>query len=151
VTSTGSNDRGPDWILKSQLNDWVEIYSVASFCEWFLHIYRRYLLLLIDLIAWIHSICINSVEFLNSFDILKAYDVIPCVCPLIDHGSRPMKSHEFLRLLYIYIYIYYDKTTLSRRHTIFRPYTGQNWCYLDKGNTTVLVILCYLHIVVPCL
>jgi hypothetical protein len=23
---------------------------------------------------------------------------IPCVCPLIDHGSRPMKSHEFLRL-----------------------------------------------------
>jgi hypothetical protein len=98
--STGSNDRNsicfrrPDWILKSQLNDWVEICRVASFCEWYLHIYRRYLLLFIDLIAWIHSICINSVEFSNIFDILKTYDVIPCVCPLIDHGSRPMKSHE---------------------------------------------------------
>jgi hypothetical protein len=23
-------------------------------------------------------------------------DVIPCVCPLIDHGSRPKKAHEFL-------------------------------------------------------
>ena len=54
----------------------------------------------IDLIALIHSICINSVEFSKVFDILKTYDVIPCVCPLIDHGSRPMKSHEFLRLLY---------------------------------------------------
>ena len=72
----------------------------ASFCEWFLHIYRRYLFLFIDLIAWIHSICINSVEFSNIFYILKTYDVIPCVCPLIDHDSRPMKSHEFLRLLY---------------------------------------------------
>jgi hypothetical protein len=112
VTSTGSNDRNsicfrrPDWILKSQLNDWVEICRVASFCEWFLHIYRRYLLLFIDLIAWIHSICINSVEFSNIFDILKTYDVIPCVYPLIDHGSRPMKSHEFLRLLYKHTYIH---------------------------------------------
>jgi hypothetical protein len=29
----------------------VEICRVASFCEWFLHIYRRYLLMFIDLIA----------------------------------------------------------------------------------------------------
>ena len=27
-------------------------------------------------------------------------DAIPCVCPLIDHGSRPMKALEFLILLY---------------------------------------------------
>ena len=27
-------------------------------------------------------------------------DVIPCVCPLIDHGSRPMKALEFVTLLY---------------------------------------------------
>jgi hypothetical protein len=27
-------------------------------------------------------------------------DVIPCVCPLIDHGSRPMNALEFLALLY---------------------------------------------------
>ena len=27
-------------------------------------------------------------------------DVIPCVCPLIDHASRPMKTLEFLTLLY---------------------------------------------------
>ena len=33
----------------------------------------------IDLIALIHSICINSVEFSNIFDILKTNDVIPCV------------------------------------------------------------------------
>jgi hypothetical protein len=26
-------------------------------------------------------------------------DVIPYVCPLIDHGSRPMKALEFLMLL----------------------------------------------------
>jgi hypothetical protein len=93
-TSTGSNDRNsicfrrPDWILKalkSHLNDWIEICRVASFCEWFLYVYGRYLLLFIDLIAWIHSICINSVQFSNIFDILKTYDVIPCVCPLIDH------------------------------------------------------------------
>jgi hypothetical protein len=31
-------------------------------------------------------------------------DVIPCVCPLIDHGSRPMKALEFLTLLYKNIY-----------------------------------------------
>jgi hypothetical protein len=104
--STGSNDRNsicfrrPDWILKLHLNDRIEICQVASFCEWFLHVYRRYLLMFIDLITWIRSIYINSVEFSNIFDILKTYDVIPCVCPLIDHGSRPMKSHEFLRLLY---------------------------------------------------
>ena len=30
-------------------------------------------------------------------------DVIPCVCPLIDHGSRPMKALEFLTLLYHHI------------------------------------------------
>jgi hypothetical protein len=59
----------------------------------------------IDLIAWIHSICINSVEFSNIFDILKINDVILWVCPLIDHGSRPMKSHEFLRLLYNIRYV----------------------------------------------
>jgi hypothetical protein len=27
-------------------------------------------------------------------------DVIPCVCPLIDHGSRPIKAFAFLTLLY---------------------------------------------------
>jgi hypothetical protein len=27
-------------------------------------------------------------------------DVIPCVCPVIGHGSRPMKALEFLTLLY---------------------------------------------------
>jgi hypothetical protein len=27
-------------------------------------------------------------------------DVIQCVCPEIDHGSRPMKALEFLSLLY---------------------------------------------------
>jgi hypothetical protein len=27
-------------------------------------------------------------------------DVIPCVSPLIDHGSRPIKALEFLTLLY---------------------------------------------------
>ena len=27
-------------------------------------------------------------------------DVIPCVCPLMDHGSRPIKALEFLTLLY---------------------------------------------------
>jgi hypothetical protein len=27
-------------------------------------------------------------------------DVVPCICPLIDHGSRPMKALEFLTLLY---------------------------------------------------
>ena len=27
-------------------------------------------------------------------------DVIPCVCPVIDHGSRPMKALEFLTILY---------------------------------------------------
>jgi hypothetical protein len=33
-----------------------------------------------------------------------------CVFPLIDHGSRPMKSHEFLRLLYkALIYRLFDK------------------------------------------
>jgi hypothetical protein len=32
-------------------------------------------------------------------------DVIPCVCPLIDHGSRPMKALEFLTLL-LYKYNY---------------------------------------------
>ena len=26
-------------------------------------------------------------------------DVIPCVCPLIDHGSQPIKALEFLPLL----------------------------------------------------
>jgi hypothetical protein len=52
------------------------------------------LLLFIDLHEFIQFV------FSNIFDILKTYDVIPCVCPLIDHGSRPMKSHEFLRLLY---------------------------------------------------
>ena len=31
-------------------------------------------------------------------------DVIPCVCPLIDHGSRPMKTLKFLTLLYNKIY-----------------------------------------------
>ena len=31
-------------------------------------------------------------------------DVIPCVCSLIDHGSRPMKTLEFLTLLYNYSY-----------------------------------------------
>jgi hypothetical protein len=31
-------------------------------------------------------------------------DVIPCVCPLTDHGSRPMKALEFLTLLYNKIY-----------------------------------------------
>jgi nucleoside phosphorylase len=30
-------------------------------------------------------------------------DVIPCVCPLIDHGSQPMKALEFLTLLYKYV------------------------------------------------
>jgi hypothetical protein len=88
----------------AELNDWIEICRVARFCEWFLHIYRRYLLMFIDLIAWIHSICINWVEFSNIFDILKTNDVIPCVCPLIDHSSWPMKSHEFLRLLYNYYF-----------------------------------------------
>jgi hypothetical protein len=117
VTSTGSTDsnsicfRRPDWIWsRSWMTEsvWIEICRVyvASFCEWFLHIYRRYLLMFIDLIAWIHSICINSVEFSNIFGILKTNDVIPCVCMSSnhvqdqDHGSRPMKSHEFLRLLY---------------------------------------------------
>ena len=32
-------------------------------------------------------------------------DVIPCVCPLIDHGSRPMKALEFLTLLYKSAYL----------------------------------------------
>jgi hypothetical protein len=32
-------------------------------------------------------------------------DVIPCVCPLIDHGSWPMKALEFLTLLYKILYI----------------------------------------------
>jgi hypothetical protein len=105
-TSTRLNDRNsicfrrPDWILKSHLTDWIEICWVVRFCEWFFHVYRRYLLMFIDVIAWIHSICINLVAFSNIFDILKTYDVIPCVCPVIDHGSRPMKWHEFLRLLY---------------------------------------------------
>jgi hypothetical protein len=35
---------------RSWMTAWVEICRVASFCEWFLHIYRRYLLLFIDLI-----------------------------------------------------------------------------------------------------
>jgi hypothetical protein len=75
--------------------------ELLAFASDFLHIYRTYLLMFIDLIASrIHSICINSVEFSNIFDILKTNDVIPCACPLIDHGSRPMKSHQFLRLLY---------------------------------------------------
>ena len=29
-------------------------------------------------------------------------DVIRCVCPLIDHDSRPMKALEFLTFLYKY-------------------------------------------------
>jgi hypothetical protein len=94
-TSTGSNDRNSicfrrsDWILKSHL--WIEICRVASFCEWFLHVYRRYLLIFIDLVAWIHSICINSVEFSNIFDILKTYDVIP-------HNARALKKRHHQRI-----------------------------------------------------
>ena len=50
--------------------------------------------------------CMNSFNLykfsgiFKYFDILKTNDVLPSVCPLIDHGSRPMKSHEFSRLLY---------------------------------------------------
>jgi hypothetical protein len=52
---------------------------------------------------------------MNSFNLYKkTYDVIPCVCPLIDHGSRPMKSHEFLRLLYnIYFRIIIDNRPIG--------------------------------------
>jgi hypothetical protein len=48
----------------------LNLKSIASFCEWFLHIYRSYLLMFIDLNAWILSICINSVEFSNIFDMV---------------------------------------------------------------------------------
>jgi hypothetical protein len=67
VTSTGSNEwnsicfRRPDWIWSRSWIDWIEICRVASFCEWFFHIYRRYWLMFIDLIAWIHSIALSTV------------------------------------------------------------------------------------------
>jgi hypothetical protein len=106
VTPTGSNDRNsicfqrPDWILKSQLNDWVEICRVTSFCEMiFAHLSKVFIVVY-------RFNCMNSFNLykfsgiFKYFDISKTYEVTPCVCPLIDHGSRPMKSHEFLRLLY---------------------------------------------------
>ena len=49
----------------------------------FLDMYQRYLLIFIDLIALIHSICINWLEFSNIFDILKithCLSHIPCFC-----------------------------------------------------------------------
>ena len=52
-------------------SEWIEICRVASFCEWYFHIYRRYLLIFIDLLPWIHSICINSVEFSNCFHLFN--------------------------------------------------------------------------------
>jgi hypothetical protein len=52
------------FVFEDRIGFWSRIWMTdlrfACFCEWFLHVYRRYLLMFIDLIAWIHSIYINS-------------------------------------------------------------------------------------------
>jgi hypothetical protein len=90
--------------------------------------------------------CMNSFNlykfsgiFKLIFDILKTYgyDVIPCVCPLIDHGSRPMKSHEFLRLfIYKYIYFYIMSPAMSDQNM------GWSDTMSDKGFRIIPVSMC---------
>jgi hypothetical protein len=55
-------------------------------------------------------------------------DVIPCVCPLIDHDSRPMKTLEFLTLLNLLSYKRLLSTTDLLQvvpTTCYRPATQQ--------------------------
>lgn len=59
------------------------------------------------------------------FDVLKTSYVIPCVCPLIDHGSRPMKLLEFLTLLYNTLYIWHAYKVPTE------PYS--HYCWFWKG------------------
>jgi hypothetical protein len=84
------------------------------------------------------------VQFSNIFDILKTYDVIPCVCPLIDHGSRPMKSHEFLRLLYKknYTTLYKAMRDYTTLYNVMQDYTTiykaiQRYTMLYKTYNTI--------------